>query len=77
MTTTGGKRAGAGRPRAYDERKAVLSIRLTPSARRFLEAQPESMSETIEGLIRRSQLFSEFGNNPSESGRSFLQTGNR
>lgn len=56
----GGKREGAGRPASRGVRKQLLSVRITPELREFLQEQEDSAANTIEDAIRRTAAFREW-----------------
>lgn len=53
----GGKRIGAGAKPKRGVRKQSLTIGVTPTLREFLDSHEESVSETIESMIRKSKQF--------------------
>ena len=53
----GGKRKGAGRKAGRGERKASLTIGVTPTLREFLDSRPGSISDAVEDAIRRTKAF--------------------
>lgn len=53
----GGKREGAGRKARRGERKQPLTIKITPTLRAFLDAQPASAADTVEDALRRTKAF--------------------
>ena len=58
MSPPGGSRKGAGRPAARGERKQSLTIRITPTLRKYLDATTgESIAERIESEYRDTAAF--------------------
>lgn len=58
MSPPGGSRKGAGRPAARGERKQSLTIRITPTLRKYLDATTgQSIAERIESEYRDTAAF--------------------
>ena len=58
MSPPGGSRKGAGRPAARGERNQSLTIRITPTLRKYLDATTgQSIAERIESEYRDTAAF--------------------
>lgn len=58
--TSGGKRKGAGRKVERGEVKESLTVRVTPTLRKFIAATDESAADVIEDAVRKTKRFREW-----------------
>lgn len=56
----GGSRPGAGRKPSRGERKETTSMRLSPTVRRYLAEQDETVANVVEDALRRTAAFREW-----------------
>lgn len=67
-STVGGARVGAGAKPKRGVRKQSLTIGVTPTLREFLDSHDESVSETIESMIRKSKQFATWEQSKKNAG---------